>query len=52
MKNRGTTVITEPGEDEVNLRETGKEILTECGDWLCMKEEEKGRQKAKKIHRF
>lgn len=52
MKSRGTTVMTEPGEDEVNLRETGKEILTGCGDWLYMREGEKERKKSKRSHRF
>lgn len=42
----------EPGEDEVNLREVDKELLTGYGDWLCMKEEQKEREKSKKIHRF
>lgn len=29
MRSRGTTKMTEPGEDEVTLRETGKDILTD-----------------------
>lgn len=52
MKSRGTTVLAEPGEDEVNLRETGKEILMGCGDWLYMREGEKERKKSKRSHRF
>lgn len=52
MKNRGTTVMTEPGEDKVNLSETGKGILTGCGDWLCVREGEKERRKSKRSHRF
>lgn len=31
MKNKGTREMTEPGEDEVNLRESGKAILTGYG---------------------
>ena len=48
MRSRGTTVMTEPGEDEVTLRETGKEMLTGCGDRLCMRDGEKESQS----HRF
>lgn len=40
--------MTEPGEDEVNLRESGKGILTGYGGWLWMKKGETGREMSRK----
>lgn len=52
MKNRRIIVMIEVREDEVNLREIGKEIFIGWGDWLGKKEGEKEREKLKKFYRF